>query len=322
MKVFLSWSGPFSEKVAVEFNNWLPKVNNLVKPFISGKIGKGERWSEKVSKELEKSDFGIIIVTPKNIKEPWIHFEAGAISNVFGEGSVCPFLFGVESSEIEGPLQQFQCALFEEPEIFELLENINNKLEPDLRLEAELLRAEFDMWWPKLKENLDEILEDQNKAIETRTGYEWLNTEKDLLAKQKAIDFKHNWIISQNLFNRVLKDDKSKNLLKKKIEKDVIFKFFTPKTSDLEDYKGAVEKLFEGKPEGNCTIVPVESKKFETLAVTDYIILFTKTDIDTPAHGFFELPLEGIKNLWMEVDKEAATKLVNRFKEVEKNVCI
>jgi hypothetical protein len=42
-------------------------------------IGKGERWSINLAKELESSNFGLVCLTPENVNAPWLHFEAGAI---------------------------------------------------------------------------------------------------------------------------------------------------------------------------------------------------------------------------------------------------
>jgi len=81
MRVFLGWSGYISHKVALAFHDWLPKVIQAVKPFMSSEdMAKGARWSGEIAKELQSSSFGVIFVTPENVTSPWINFEAGALS--------------------------------------------------------------------------------------------------------------------------------------------------------------------------------------------------------------------------------------------------
>jgi hypothetical protein len=60
MKVFLSWSGEVSHKVAAELHTWLPYILQRVKPFLSsGDISKGERWSDVLANELQDASYGI-----------------------------------------------------------------------------------------------------------------------------------------------------------------------------------------------------------------------------------------------------------------------
>ena len=91
MKVFLCWSGERSRQVAQALNDWLPTVIQAVEPWMSGDIGKGVRWGPEVSAELEESRVGIICLASDNLGNPWILFEAGAVSKT-KDASVCTFL--------------------------------------------------------------------------------------------------------------------------------------------------------------------------------------------------------------------------------------
>jgi hypothetical protein len=164
MKVFLSWSGTLSWKVACTFRDWLPSVVQSIKPYVSSEdIDKGVRWSTDIAQELNESSFGIVCVTRDNLQAPWVNFEAGALSKTFDKSKVCPFLFNIKRSEVQGPLLQFQSAVYEKEEVEKLLFSINSSLPDDEKLEETRLRKSFDVWWPELKLQLD-ILKKADEA--------------------------------------------------------------------------------------------------------------------------------------------------------------
>src|ERR1700730_15398652 len=98
MDVFISWSGARSEAAARALHDWLPKVINAIKPWLStSDIDKGARWGIDVALKLESSKAGIICLTPSNLHADWVLFEAGALSKtVKSTNFVCPFLIGIE----------------------------------------------------------------------------------------------------------------------------------------------------------------------------------------------------------------------------------
>ena len=75
MKVFISWSGTTSHKVAVLLRDWLPSVIQSIEPYVSSEdIDKGARWSTDIAGELHASTYGLICVTKNNTEAPWINF--------------------------------------------------------------------------------------------------------------------------------------------------------------------------------------------------------------------------------------------------------
>jgi hypothetical protein len=65
MKVFISWSGERSAKVADALMDWLPKVLQGVEPWQSRhSIDKGARWSLEIAGALEGTSVGIACLTP------------------------------------------------------------------------------------------------------------------------------------------------------------------------------------------------------------------------------------------------------------------
>ena len=158
MKVFISWSGERSRALAEVLRKWLPAVIQAVQPYYSpDDIVKGARWNTEIAKELESSRVGLICVTPENLDAPWLMFEAGALSKL-GKSQVCPILFGVDPTDIKGPLVQFQAAKFEKDDILSVVRMINKEL-PDSGLADDVLDDVFEMWWPKLEKNVQELVE-------------------------------------------------------------------------------------------------------------------------------------------------------------------
>ncbi|MCA6060853.1 TIR domain-containing protein [Thalassolituus sp. ST750PaO-4] len=172
MELFISWSGEQSKKIAEAIREWIPCVIQAVKPYFTPEdINKGQRWSSEISKKLESSKIGIIVLTPYNLDAPWLMFEAGALSKSVDTARVCPLLFGVTPAEVKGPLVQFQCSGFNRPEAMKLLRSINHEL-GDEKLEDKTLNSTFDVFWPQLNEKIENILsesEPQTTASSSRS---------------------------------------------------------------------------------------------------------------------------------------------------------
>jgi hypothetical protein len=157
MKVFLSWSGEISLKIATIFRDWLPSVIQSIIPYVSSEdIDKGARWSTDIAKELANSTFGILCVTKDNINASWLNFEAGALSKTMDKSFVCPFLFDIKRSEVDGPILQFQSTVFEKDDIKKLVFSLH-RASNDEQLTDERLGETFDLWYPKLEEELNKI---------------------------------------------------------------------------------------------------------------------------------------------------------------------
>ncbi len=175
-KVFISWSGELSKKLAEEVRLWLPGVLQFVKPYFTpNDIEKGTRWSTDIANELESSNVGIICLTKDNINKPWILFEAGALSKNFGKANVCTILFNLDSADLTGPLTSFQATKFDKTDFKKLLQTINNT-GGELKLESAVLNDVFEMWWPKLEEKLNSIIENHSD-----TSMENNRPERDIL---------------------------------------------------------------------------------------------------------------------------------------------
>lgn len=160
MRVFISWSGDRSKAVADALRRWLPSVLQVVRPYYSpDDVAKGARWSSEIAKELEASRVGLLVITPENQEAPWLLFEAGALAKNLDRSKVCPLLFGsMEPTDVKGPLVQFQAAQFSESEMKRVVKMMNTEL-AESALQPDVLDNVFEMWWPKLREQVEKVLE-------------------------------------------------------------------------------------------------------------------------------------------------------------------
>lgn len=156
MKVFISWSGERSKALAVALKEWIPLILQYANPWVSEKdISAGERWAQAISGELESSNFGILCITPENLSSEWILFEAGALSKSMLDAKVIPLLFGLELSDLSGPLSQFQALKVDQQGIMDVIKAVNAVSETKAS-EATISQL-VPALWPQLQQKIDEI---------------------------------------------------------------------------------------------------------------------------------------------------------------------
>jgi hypothetical protein len=146
-------------------------------------IAAGERWSTELATELESSNFGIISVTPENVSEAWIVFEAGSLAKSLQESKVIPLLLNLELSDITGPLAQFQAKKAEKDGLRDVVESINRSAaEP---LDDARKTQLFDALWSGFQEKLQAIPEQPASTKPKRTQHEVL---EELVASVRTFD--------------------------------------------------------------------------------------------------------------------------------------
>ena len=157
MKVFISWSGEKSRQIGEAFRHWLPDVIQSVRPYFTpDDVAKGQRWAADVAENLHNSQFGLFCLTSENLTAPWLLFEAGAVSKDSKAGKVCPLLFGIDPTQLAGPLLQFQATPYSKEEVLKFLKSINSETNNPLN-DVQLERA-FDRCWSELDEKIQEVL--------------------------------------------------------------------------------------------------------------------------------------------------------------------
>jgi hypothetical protein len=164
MDLFISWSGKKSQEVALALKEWLPFVLNDVVPFLSSEdLHPGKRWSTDLSRQLEKTDFGVLCLTKENVNAPWINFEAGALSKKVEISQVVPLLLDVKGSELpDGPILIFTYVYLDKEGVKKVVTDLNDAI--NRPLEKGRLETSFEKWWPELEDRLNAIKDKFSKA--------------------------------------------------------------------------------------------------------------------------------------------------------------
>jgi hypothetical protein len=177
MRVFISWSGDLSKALAEAIRNWLPSALQYVKPYFSpSDIEKGSKWATEIFKELSASTTCIIVLTRENLASNWVMFEAGAISCTIDRARVCPLIFDLEETDLQGPLAQFQATKFVKSDIRKLFFNINSAA-GEHKLSDTVADGVFEKWWPDLEAQIVQILEG-HRLTKAKTD---IRSERDLI---------------------------------------------------------------------------------------------------------------------------------------------
>jgi hypothetical protein len=72
------------------------------------------------------------------------------------EWDVCPYLIDLKSTDVVGPLKEFQLTKADQEDTFRLICSMNQSL-GDQALSEDRIKASFDKWWPDLEKALKEI---------------------------------------------------------------------------------------------------------------------------------------------------------------------
>lgn len=180
MKIFISWSGDRSRAVAEALNDWLQRVIQAVEPFYTPVMEKGVKWSNEIDTALEGTRFGIVCLTPDNLKSTWIHYETGALSKT-KDAVIWTFLHGLVPSDVPQPLGRFQHTLAEKGDVFKLLQSINSRLREigGNALKDALLEEIFEESWAKLESKLKDA--EKLSVVEIEDNSEPIRPQKDVL---------------------------------------------------------------------------------------------------------------------------------------------
>jgi hypothetical protein len=173
-KVFISWSGQRSKQIAAALRTWIPDVFQNIDVWMSDDdIIAGARWGAELGNQLETTNFGILCLTPENVKAPWLLFEAGSLAKALTSSRVIPYRFGLAATDVEFPLAQFQGVDADLNGTMKMIVSLNNSR--SIPMPPDRLKRVFEKWWPELENSF--------KLIAPSTTKPSSRTEKDLLTE-------------------------------------------------------------------------------------------------------------------------------------------
>ena len=155
MKVFISWSLPRSEALATFMRQWLGDLIQPLHPWVSTEdLRKGTAWYPGIGDQLREMAAAIVCVTPENIHEDWLLFEAGAAA---GPGHpLFTYLVDLEPEDIDGPLAHFNHTSGDHDDTLKMVVDINKALEKE-GLDPVVLKRQFERMWGDLEKVLEEV---------------------------------------------------------------------------------------------------------------------------------------------------------------------
>jgi TIR domain len=182
--IFISWSGEKGRKVAESLRSWLPYIFDRLQFWFSPKdLPEGAWWSAELSRCLDASHFGILIITPESLGSPWIMFETGALSkNLFPERRVVPYLIALKESDLIGPIAQLQALQADEIGTLRLVMAINNVL--DFRQDTGVIERRFAKFWTDFKETVEAVRVEYEGRQEVKQAQPVFALDYETLQKQ------------------------------------------------------------------------------------------------------------------------------------------
>jgi hypothetical protein len=169
--VFIGWSGERSRLVADFLRGWISMVVQAARPWMSETdIDKGSRGLDEIGKALSEIRVGITCLTPENLHQPWLFFEAGALSKTIDDRTrLCTYLIGgLQPHDIRPPLGMFQATRAVKDDTLKLVHTINRAVTDD-PVPEESLDQLFLAMWPKLEDRLTTLPSAEDSIAVKRT---------------------------------------------------------------------------------------------------------------------------------------------------------
>ena len=213
MRVFISWSEQKSKAVAELLKTWIKGVIQATDPFISTEdVEKGSIWFTEIGDSLASTNLGIICLTKRNIQNPWILFEAGALSKGLSKARVWTFLIDLDVAELDPPLSQFNATFPNREDVRKLVSSINSSL-GEKALPSDVLGEAFDQWWPRFETRFAEIINqyaNEEPEKETRSMEDMIG-EVLTITRSIHADYQHER--SMKRIGAIITKNRQKNLL-------------------------------------------------------------------------------------------------------------
>jgi len=120
--IFISWSSVDQriKPIAEGYKNWLNSIfDEKIDTFFSKELEPAKDGVKHIHAELEQADIGIVFVTQRTARSPWVIYEFGCMYKLLAQESLYPILLDLDVeqlSEIAPPLAGAQAVLLNEKE--------------------------------------------------------------------------------------------------------------------------------------------------------------------------------------------------------------
>ena len=198
MKVFISWSGDLSKKVAEVLHDWIEDVLQGTDAWIStDDIDKGSLWFSDIANGLSETGVGILVLSKDNVSAPWLLFEAGALSKGLTKSRVCPLLVNLTPADLKAPLSQFNATMPMKEDMLKLVKTINSQ-KGEQALTDDRLQKAFDRWWSDFETKFAETLKTHNptKAVTRRAPEDMIAEILEIVRSLQSSSQKSNPLVT------------------------------------------------------------------------------------------------------------------------------
>ena len=164
--IFISWSGEYSKNIGNALNDLLKNCLPNTKTFFSPNIEAGKKWFAEIEHNLNDADAGLLIVTPDNLNQPWLLYEAGAIAGSLGEKKAIPLLIGFASTDITGPLSALQAKHLDKNNLKSIIKQLNQDFKC---VEQSVCDNYFDKFYDDFEKEMNTIIQPEDSPQITRS---------------------------------------------------------------------------------------------------------------------------------------------------------
>ncbi|CAH0189861.1 hypothetical protein [Rhodococcoides fascians] len=162
-KVFISWSGTYTKRIALVWKQLAIEMFDTVDVFVSSSnIQAGARPLDEIKQELDGTSIGIVVTTPDNQNAAWLNFEAGALSRAVKDSTtrVMPSLVGFDSpSQVTSPLKQYQAKMLDKEGVESILQTIASTAGVDWSRKEQT----FERAWAAFSPKFDQAIQYQSE---------------------------------------------------------------------------------------------------------------------------------------------------------------
>ena len=114
-----------------------------------------------LARVLRRVKSGLLLSPEENSKAPWVLFESGVLWKALPGKRCCTLLCDLKSTDVSGPLAQFQATSLEREDMFRLVCTINGAEDEGAVDEARLERW-FDQCWDDFESKCQEALKNKD----------------------------------------------------------------------------------------------------------------------------------------------------------------